>query len=100
MARFDVFNDPRGTENLLVVVQSDDFERLDTRLAIPLLPEHPRRRPLGKLNPVFDISGRKYALYTQHMLAVPREAFGTRIANIRDQRDQITAAIDFLMQGF
>ncbi len=100
MARFDVFSDPRGTENLLVVVQSDDFERLDTRLAIPLLPEHPQRRPLGKLNPVFEISGRRYALYTQHMLAVPKQALGTRVTNIRDVRDQITVAINFLMQGF
>ncbi len=98
--RFDVFRDPRGTDNLLLIVQADDFDGLDTRLAIPLLPEHPRRRPITKLNPVFEIAGRGYVLYTQHMLAVPKQALKDRVANMWDRRDDITTAVDFLLQGF
>jgi toxin CcdB len=100
MQKYDVFSDPRGSANLLVVVQADDFERFSTRLAIPLLPEHPRLQSLGKLNPVFGIDARNYILYTQHMLAVPKSALKAPVANLRRVRDQITAAIDFLMQGF
>jgi toxin CcdB len=100
MAKYDVYRDPRGSENLLVSVQSDLFDGLDTRLAIPLLPEHPNRTPLRKLNPVLVIGERRYALYTQHILAVPASALRERVANVGDRRDDITTALDFLYQGF
>lgn len=100
MAKYDVFRDPRGSENLLLDIQADIFASFDTRLAIPLLPEHPRRTPLKKLNPVFVIEGRRYALYTQHMLAVPIGALREQVANIKEHHDEIVAAIDFLHQGF
>lgn len=38
MARYDVYRDPRSSDNLLVCIQSDVFEVIDTRMAIPLLP--------------------------------------------------------------
>lgn len=100
MARYDVFRDPRGGENLLLEVQADMFAAFDTRLAIPLLPDHPRRQPLKKLNPMFAIGGRRYALYTQLMLAVPANALREKVATARDRHDDIVAAIDFLHQGF
>lgn len=100
MARYDVYRDPRGSENLLVSVQADIFDGLDTRTAIPLLPEHPHRTPLKKLNPIFVIGGKRYALYTQHALAVPTSALRDRVANVGDRRDEITAALDLLVQGF
>lgn len=100
MAKFDVFRDPRGTDNLLVVIQNDMFDTFDTRLAVPLLPAHPKRRPLKKLNPVFSIEGADYVLYTQHMLAVPKHVLKEPIANMRNARDEITMAVDFLLQGF
>ncbi|MBO6717434.1 MAG: CcdB family protein [Rhizobiaceae bacterium] len=100
MAKYDVFRDPRGTDNLLVVIQDDMFDALETRLAVPLLPVNPKRRPLKKLNPVFSIEGADYALYTQHMLAVPKPALKEQVTNIRGVRDEITAAVDFLMLGF
>ena len=100
MAKYDVFGDPRGTDNLLIVVQDDTFESFDTRLAIPLLPEHPKRTALKRLNPIFLIGGRKYVLYTQHMLAVPKHVLKQPLANLREMRDDITTAVDFLLQGF
>ena len=100
MARFDVYRDPRGSDNLLLSIQADMFDGLDTRMAIPLLPEHPRRMPLKKLNPVFVVAGLRYTLYTQHMLAVPTNALRDHVANLSDHRDEITAALDFLYQGF
>ena len=100
MAKYDVYRDPRGTENLLLNVQSDIFDRLDTRLAIPLLPEHPQRTALKRLNPIFAIGGRRYVAFTQLMLAVPAIALKEPLANVADRRDEITAAMDFLYQGF
>ena len=100
MAKYDVYRDPRGSENLLLCIQSDIFDQFDTRVAIPLLPEHPHRVPLKKLNPVFVIEERRYALYTQLLLSVPASVLKDRIANIRDRSDEITVALDFLYQGF
>jgi toxin CcdB len=100
MARYDVYRDPRGSENLLVCIQSDIFDVIDTRVAIPLLPEHPHRTALKKLNPIIVIAGRNYALYTQLLLSVPVSALREHVANIADSRDEITAALDMLFQGF
>ena len=100
MARYDVYRDPRGSENLLVCIQADLFDQFETRMVIPLLPEQPHNVPLRKLNPVFMIEGRRYVLHTQLMLSVPASALRVRIANVEAHRDEITAALDFLFQGF
>lgn len=100
MARYDVYRDPRGSENLLVCIQADLFDQLETRMAIPLLPERPRMAPLKKLNPVFTIEERRYVLHTQLMLSVPASALRARVANVEIHRDEISAALDFLFQGF
>jgi toxin CcdB len=100
MARYDVYRDPRGSENLLLCVQADMFGALETFMAIPLLPEHPTRAPLKKLNPIFVVNAKRYALYTQLMLAVPTGRLREPIANLKDHRDEITGALDFLFQGF
>ena len=100
MARYDVYRDPRGSENLLLCVQSDLFDQFDTRMAIPLLPQHSKNAPLKKLNPVLVIDDRRYVLFTQLMLSVPASALRMRVANVEAHRDEITAAMDFLFQGF
>ena len=100
MAKYDVYRDVRGSDSLLVWIQADMFDPFDTRLAIPLLIERPYRTPLNKLNPIFEISGKRYVLYTQLMLAVPAIVLRERVGNVRAHRDEITAAIDFLHQGF
>lgn len=100
MARYDVYRDPRGSENLLVCIQADLFDQFETRMAIPLLPESPGVVPLKKLNPVFTIEERRYVLHTQLMLSVPVSALRVRVADVEAHRDEITAALDFLFSGF
>lgn len=100
MARFDVHRSRWSEDSLLVIVQADIFESLDTRLAIPLLPTRTDRRPVTRLNPTFEIEGKTYVLYTQHTLAVPVNGLKVPIANLAGHRDEIVAAVDFLQQGF
>ena len=100
MAKHDVYRDPRGTENLLLCVQADVLDTLETRMTIPLLPDESKRKLIKKLNPIFEIAGKRYVLSTQYMLAVPVGALRERIGNLGNHRDEITAAIDFLHQGF
>lgn len=100
MAKYDVYRDPRGSENLLLCVQSNIFDQLATRMAIPLLPEHSQREPLRKLNPIFVVNGGRYALYTQLMLSVPTGVLRDPIGNLSQHHDEVTASLDFLFQGF
>ncbi len=58
------------------------------------------RTPLKKLSPIIDIAGKRYALYTQLILSVPVSALRHHVTNIADRRDDITAALDMLFQGF
>lgn len=100
MARFDVFHSRWSKTDLLIIIQADMFDSIDTRLAIPLLPARSDRRAIPRLNPIFEISGKTYVLYTQHMLAVPIDGLIQPIANLAAHRDNIVAAVDFLQQGF
>lgn len=100
MARFDVYRDPRGSENLLLDVQADLLDQFDTRVAVPLLPHQPATAPVKRLNPVFIIDERRYVMHTQLMLAVPAGVLKVRVANLSLHRDEITAALDLLFQGF
>ena len=100
MPRFDVYRSRWSSVDLLVVVQADVFDGLDTRLAIPLLPERANRRAIARLNPTFVIHEKRYVLYTQHMLAVSLEGLKQPIANLAEHRDEIVSAVDFLQQGF
>ncbi|SMH57321.1 toxin CcdB [Mesorhizobium australicum] len=82
-------------------MQADIFERLHVRFCLPLMPDHPKLRPLLRLNPVFPVGDRRYVLHPQHAVSVPLSALrGRPIANLSAHRDEIVAALDFLHQGF
>jgi toxin CcdB len=53
-----------------------------------------------RLNPRFLINGRLYALATQRMAAVQTREIGDAVADLSPRSDEITAALDFLFQGF
>lgn len=99
MARFKVYKNPDGAGYLLDV-QADLLKHLNTRLVVPLLPSPTAPKPAKVLNPCFEIAGESLVMTTQFMAAVPVRMLRTPVANLQAERDQIVAAIDFLMQGF
>ncbi|QIE48258.1 plasmid maintenance protein CcdB (plasmid) [Pseudohalocynthiibacter aestuariivivens] len=99
MARFDVYLSPDGPGYLLDV-QSDLLEVLNTRMVVPLLPLADAPTPARRLNPVFDLDGAPHVMVTQFMAALPSAAIAAPVGSLSDQSEQITAAIDMLMQGF
>jgi len=99
MARCDVYGNPDG-EGFLLDVQADLLSHLNTRLVVPLLPLAFAPKPAQTLNPCFEIAGETMAMATQFMASVPANILRTPIMSLQPQRDQIIAAIDFLMQGF
>jgi len=105
MARFDVYPNPGAqatTTPYLLDVQSDLLDVLDTRVVIPMrvLDHFPKVRLPARLTPVVSIADRDYLLETPMMGAIPRRVLKSPVASLADEREKITAALDFLYQGF
>ncbi|MBT5497036.1 MAG: CcdB family protein [Alphaproteobacteria bacterium] len=102
MPQFDVYANPGRNADLiplLLDVQSDLLDPLDTRLVAPLV-DATRAKAISRLNPEFIIEGRRLFLSTQEMSGYPRRALGEPLLNLSQRRDEILAAIDFLIHGF
>ena len=98
MAQFDVFRLPRGAGSILVVdVQNKLFDGLATRLVAPLYPLNAKDKPILRLNPVVEIEGQLYLLAIQEMSALRVNSLGAKVASLEARRDEIIAAIDFLI---
>lgn len=105
MARFDVHPNPgaRKTEVPFVLdVQSDLLSDLGSRLVIPL-----RRAaawgnlPLpARLCPVFRINGKDFVLETPKMAAIPAKMLQPAVCSLQAEQAQVTAALDFVFQGY
>ncbi len=98
MAQFDVYRLPRGAGSILVVdLQNKLFDGLATRVVAPLYPVDAKDKPLLRLNPVVEIEGQRYLLAIQEMSALRVKSLGAKMASLEAQRDEIVAAIDFLI---
>ena len=97
MAQFDVYANRDG--QLLLDCQADALANLSTRLVAPLVPveDAPSLRP--RLNPVFDLDGRNYALITQFAAAVSRTELQAHVASLARHRYQIISAYDMMLTG-
>jgi toxin CcdB len=104
MAQFDVYRNAhpatRARVPYLLDVQSDLLETLATRVVVPLCrPEVLRGKVAERLNPVFEVEGRKMVLLAPELAGVSRKALGEQIANLANRRDSIFAALDLVITG-
>ncbi len=105
MAQFDVFcNGGAGVQTtpFIVDVQSDLLSDLETRMVIPL-----RRRDAfsasmlpTRLTPTVEIQGIECLLETPKMAAVPERILKHPVGTLKEVRNAVTGAIDFLVHGF
>jgi len=105
MARFDVYANPGNhatTTPYLLDVQSDLLDGLDSRMVVPLrsLNTFPKVKLSTRLTPIFKIKGEDFLLETPKMGAVPQRVLKAPVASLAQDQDQITAALDFLFQGY
>lgn len=105
MPRFDVYANPGShakTTPFLVDVQSDLLDGLDTRMVIPLrrLDHFAAVRLPSHLTPVLQIEGQTCLLETPKMAAVPLRSLKNPVASLASEQKLITAALDFLFQGY
>ena len=100
MARFDVHTF-RGSVPLVMDVQADLLSDLHTRVVIPLIPEAKAQKAiLSRLTPILQIKGKKYVLMTTDIGTIRAKELGGVTGNLKSYRHEITAALDFLFQGF
>lgn len=105
MACFDVFHNvgPHAeTMPFLLDVQSDLLDDLESRVVVPLrsLKRFAAVKLPDRLMPIFRIKGKDYLLETPKLAAVPKRILKQPVVSLADERAQITAALDFLFQGY
>jgi len=99
MARYDLYPG-MDRAGYLLDVQADLLEELSTRAMVPLVPHSSKVRLVRKLNPVFNIDGKPYAMFTHLIAAVPLARLREPRTNLLVHHDEIVAALDMLFQGF
>ncbi|EOW9476927.1 CcdB family protein [Vibrio cholerae] len=83
-----------------VDVQSELLNTLNTRLVIPLTPlDLLEKKAPSHLCPTIHIEQGDFVILTQQMASVPTKILVEPVADLSTFRDEIIAAIDFLITG-
>jgi toxin CcdB len=91
----------KATFPLLLDVQSDLLDDLNTRVVIPLTRARDlSRKPMLHLTPVLNFGGASYVVMTPQLAAIARADLGEPIGSLATERHEILAAMDFLLTGF
>ncbi|WP_439522436.1 CcdB family protein [Marivita sp.] len=99
MARqYDVYQTDNDT--YVLVLQSDTFESLATRVVARLLPEHWPEPPLKNLSPKLTLGDVTLRLQTTELATLTKKELGTRLGSASHQRDEIVRATDLLLTGY
>lgn len=104
MAQFSVHKNknPKSKEAYpyLVDVQSDLLSTLSTRVVVPLTKLTAlRKKPIRDLTPVVEVDGAKYLMLVPQLAGIAANDLGQIVGNLSAHRDEIVAAVDFLVTG-
>ncbi len=104
MAQFYVYKNPNKTNAraipFLLDVQSDFLPDFTTRVVVPLVVSAQVGKLARRLNPEFQIDGVGITMMTERLASVPKNALGAHVTSLAQHRDEIVAAVDFLVLGF
>ncbi|MGH8201026.1 MAG: CcdB family protein [Steroidobacteraceae bacterium] len=105
MAQFTVYRNKntrtKGTFPLLVDVQSDLLEDLQTRVVIPLTRAAAlTRKPVDRLMPILKFENEPYVLVTPQLAGIGSKELGAASGSLAEHRGVILGAVDFLLTGF
>jgi len=104
MSQFILYKNPDNSTSTaypyFVDVQSELLRTLNTRLVIPLtaLDLLAKKAP-SHLCPTIHIEQGDFVVLTQQMASVPTKLLAEPVADLSTFRDEILAAIDFLITG-
>ena len=104
MPQFAVYNNrnevTRGRFPLLLDVQSDLLEPLNTRVVVPLSPVGTARASaMGALTPNLTAAGKEYIMLTPQLAGISVRELGAVVDTVSSERAKILSAIDLLITG-
>ncbi|CTQ75474.1 CcdB family protein [Roseibium alexandrii] len=99
MARNKIYR-PKSGDVLVLDVQADLLDDLNTRVLVSLMPESEAPTPARFLNQVFMINGAVHVMVMQFLSAVPVKELSEHIGSLDGRQSDITRALDMLFQGF
>jgi toxin CcdB len=103
MKQFDVYrlrpSRGEGAGRLVVILQHDTTEKLETRIVAPLA-EPSTIPPAERLRPIIKLEGIEHVLVVDRIAAVVRATMGQRVGNVARHRDEIVSALDLLFTGY
>jgi toxin CcdB len=104
MSQFNVYRNANSKSHrvfpLLLDVQSELLDELETRVVVPMSGAAAgRARLIRTLTPIFDIDGKPYAMLTPELAGVRRRALGAWVADLSGKRQEIVAALDLMITG-
>lgn len=104
MAQFIAYQNKNKTTKktypYLLDIQSNLLDEVRTTVVIPLTPMATGSNiALSKLCPIFDLEGKKYIAMTQLLAGVDRKSLGKEIYDLSEYRQEIIAAMDFIISG-
>jgi toxin CcdB len=104
MAQFDLYTNPNPETSqsipFLLDVQADFLNNLATRVVVPLYTSAALGKAATHLNPSFSIQQENLVLSTTELAGVAISSLGDRVGSLKDHRQEIIAALDFLFTGF
>lgn len=104
MEQLDIYEnlDPETSGEIpyLVDIQHGIHNELKTRIMVPLVYVAAQRVGIHKLCPVFTIQENSVFASIPEMAAYPVAELGRCIGTLASQRDELFAAVVFLMHGF
>jgi len=87
-----------GRYPFLLDIQNDFLQELKTRLVVPVM-ELTGKKPITRLNPVFEWQQKSYLLIVQEMAAIPAGQLGDKVTQLENMRGEILAALDLMITG-
>jgi toxin CcdB len=104
MPQFSVYKNKnpstRSAYPYLVDIQSDLLSELKTRVVVPLVKINALgKKPIQHLTPAVAFDGQKYLMLMPQLAGISAKDLGTEVANVAKHRNDIVAAIDFLVTG-
>ena len=90
----------RGRFPLLLDVQSDLLESLNTRVVVPLsLAATAKTRAMHSLTPNLSVAGKEYIMMTPQLASIAERDLGPVVDSVASERAKIVGAIDLLVTG-
>ena len=104
MAQFDVYTNPNPVTKLaipyLLDIQTDLLNNLATRVVIPLYTVSTMGKAAKHLNIQFSIKRTTVMMSTAELAGVAVNSLGDKVCSLKEHRNEIIAAIDFLVTGY